>query len=139
MTELSTNKPPVWFWIVSVVALIWNGLGVLAYLGQAFMTDEMMAALPEKEQALYADLPAWYTAAFALAVFCGALGCLALLLRKKWAYLLLVVSAIAAISQQVYLIVVIKPDSIVMAIVVIIIALFLVWFAKKAIAKQWIS
>ena len=83
MTENSTNKPPVWFWIVSVVALIWNGMGVMAYLGQAYMSDDALAALPEAEQALYANVPAWATAAFAIAVWGGLLGCLALLLRKK--------------------------------------------------------
>ena len=68
----STNKPPVWFWIISVIALIWNGLGVMAYLARAFATEEMIAALPEEQQAEYlVEYPAWYTAAFAIAVFAG--------------------------------------------------------------------
>ncbi len=61
----SSIKPPIWFWIISVLALIWNILGVSAYLAQAYMTDETLAALPEADQAIYANLPAWYTAAFA--------------------------------------------------------------------------
>ena len=78
------TKPPVWFWIVSIVALIWNGLGVMAYLARAYATDEMIAALPPEQQAEFlAEHPAWYTAAFAIAVFAGVLGCLALLLRKN--------------------------------------------------------
>lgn len=69
---MTTNKPPVWFWIVSVIALIWNALGVFAYLGRAFATDEMIAQMPEDAQAEFLmEFPAWYTAAFAIAVFVG--------------------------------------------------------------------
>lgn len=138
----SINKPPITFWVISVIALIWNGLGVMAYLGRAFATDEMIAALPEEQQAEFlVEYPAWYTAAFAIAVFCGALGCLALLLRKKWAYILFVLSAIGAIVQHVYLFMNVEMDgaAIVMPILVIIVCLFLIWYAKNAITKGWIS
>ncbi|BAO77417.1 hypothetical protein [Winogradskyella sp. PG-2] len=69
---------------MSVLALLWNGAGVMAYIGRAYATDEIIAALPEEQQAEFLiEHPAWYTAAFALAVFCGALGCIAILIRKK--------------------------------------------------------
>ncbi|WP_179006971.1 hypothetical protein [Winogradskyella forsetii] len=138
----SMNKPPIWFWIVSVLALLWNGAGVMAYIGRAFMTDDMIAQLPKEQQAEFlAEYPAWYTAAFALAVFCGALGCIALLIRKKWAHLLFIVSALAAIIQQVYLFINIEMTgaALVMPIMVIIVCLFLIWFARNAIAKHWID
>lgn len=139
MTD-STNKPPIWFWIIGVVALLWNGLGVMAYLTRAFATDEMIAALPEEQQVEFlTEYPAWYTAAFAIAVFAGALGCLVLLLRKKMAYMLLVISAIGAIVQHVYLFMNVEMSSIVMPIMVIAVCLFLIWFSKNAISKGWIS
>lgn len=138
----STNKPPIWFWIVSVIALIWNGLGVMAYLTRAFMTDEMIAELPAEAQAEFlVEYPAWYTAAFALAVFCGALGCLALIIKKKWAYPLLVISALGAIVQHLYLFMNVDMDgaAMVMPILVIGVCIFLIWFAKNAISKHWIN
>ena len=81
----ATNKPSTPFWIISIIALIWNIMGVMAYLQQAYMSDEEKAILPEAERALYSDVPSWAIAAFAIAVFGGLLGSLALLLRKKWA------------------------------------------------------
>ena len=138
----SMNKPPIWFWIVSVVALIWNGLGVMAYLTRAFMTDEMIAELPKEAQAEFlVEYPAWYTAAFAIAVFCGALGALALLLRKKWAHPLFVLSAIGAIVQHFYLFknVDMTGQQIVMPILVIVVCVFLIFFAKNSTAKGWIK
>lgn len=140
MTETLSNKPPIWFWIVSVLALIWNGLGVMAYLARAYATDEMIAALPKEQQPEFlVEYPAWYTAAFAIAVFAGTLGCLSLLLRKKIAYGLFVLSALSAIIQHVYLFINVDMPSMVMPIMIIAVCLFLVWFSKHSIAKHWIS
>lgn len=135
----SMTKPPVWFWIVSVVALIWNGMGVMQYLAKAYATDEMIAALPAEQQAEFlAEHPAWYTAAFAIAVFAGALGCLALILRKKWAYMLLLLSLLGVIVQMSYI--TFKLDMAnVMTGMIVLVSIALVWFAKQAIAKEWIS
>ncbi|WP_341215858.1 hypothetical protein [uncultured Wocania sp.] len=139
MTNSST-KPPVWFWIVSVLALIWNGLGVMAYLVRAYATDEMIAALPEEQQAEFLmEYPAWYTAAFAIAVFAGVLGCFALLLRKKLAYGLFILSGLSAIIQHIYLFMNVDIPSLVMPIMIIVVCLFLIWFSKNAITKHWIS
>ena len=112
----------------------------MAYLAQAFMTDEMIAALPEEQQAEFlVEHPSWYTAAFALAVFCGALGGLALLLRKKWAFMLFVISFIAATIQHVYLFATIEGISLVMPIMIIVVCAFLVWFTKSSTAKGWLK
>jgi len=139
----SMNKPPIWFWIISVVALLWNGAGVMMYLTHAFMTDEMIAELPKEQQAEFlAEHPAWYTAAFALAVFCGALGCIALLIRKKWAHPLFIISALGAIVQHAYVFTNTEMTGAtiyIMPILVIVVCLFLIWFAKNAISKNWIN
>jgi len=42
----SSNKPEITFWIIGIIALIWNILGVVAYLMQAYMTQEEWALLP---------------------------------------------------------------------------------------------
>lgn len=136
------NKPPIWYWIISVLALLWNGAGVMAYLGRAFATDEMIAQLPKEQQAEFlVEYPAWYTAAFALAVFCGVLGCIALLIRKKWAHPLFIISALGAIVQHIYLFINVEMTgaTMIMPILVIIVCLFLIWFAKKSIANSWIK
>ena len=140
MTDYSSNKPPVWFWIIAVIALIWNGLGVLAYLAQAFATDEMIAAMPAEQQAEFlVEYPAWYTAAFAMAVFCGALGSIALLIRKKWATVLFIVSFLAAIVQHAYLYSTVENMSLAMPIMIIVVCAALIWFATMSASKGWIK
>lgn len=139
MTE-TTSKPqiPIWYWIVSILGLIWNLMGVGAYISQAYMTDEQLAELPAEQQQMYVDLPSWYIACFALAVFCGALGCFALVFKKKMAYPFLLVSLICATIQMSYVIFVLKmPNT--MTPLIILGAIGLVYFSKFAIKKQWIS
>ncbi|OBX24183.1 MULTISPECIES: hypothetical protein [Bizionia] len=141
----TTQKPPKLFWIISIVALIWNLMGVLAYLMQAFMTEDALQKLPEAEQALYTDLPAWVTAAFAIAVFGGTLGAVGLLLRKKWARLIFLFSLIGIIVQMAHSffisnnIDVYGPGAVIMPIMVLVIGVYLIMFSKSAIAKGWIS
>jgi len=135
----NSNKPPIWFWIVSVIALIWNGLGVDGYLGQAYNTERYRNAFTEEQLEIATSLPSWITGAFAIAVFAGVFGSLGLLLRKKWAYSLLVLSLIAVIAQMGYTLFNGYYENIGMTISIIVFAIFLVWFSKKSKAKGWIS
>jgi len=133
----SSNKPEISFWIIGIIALIWNILGVVAYLMQAYMTEEDLLALPVEEQALYSDIPAWVTAAFALAVFGGLLGCLLLLLRKKLATFVFIISLIGIIVQMIYNVFMSKaaevfgPGNMIMPLMVIVIGTFLIWYSKR--------
>lgn len=138
-------KPPTWFWIVSGLALVWNLLGVMAYVMQVTMSPEALAALPDAERALYETTPAWATGAFAIAVWGGALGCLALLLRKAFAIPVLGLSLGAVLVQMFHSFFMSKsfevfgPGKMVMPIMVIVIAVLLVLFARKSKAQGWIG
>ena len=140
----TNQKPATWFWVVSILALIWNIMGVMAYLGQAYMTDEAMAALPQEQQDLYAATPAWVTGAFAIAVFAGFIGCLALVLRKKWATPLLMLSLLGVIAQQIYnfgiakMHTVMGSGSVIMSVFVLLISILLIAFARSSTAKGWL-
>ncbi|MFD2541529.1 hypothetical protein ACFSSB_04295 [Lacinutrix gracilariae] len=138
MTTTTTNKPPIWFWIITVTALIWNLLGVSAYLMQVYMDEETHASLTEAELAMYENLPMWYTAVFGIAVFAGTLGCIALLLRKKWAYPIFLVGAIAVCIQMAYVVLSLKMAN-VMTILIIIVAIALIWYTKHANKKGWLQ
>ena len=141
----NSNKPTTLFWIIAVAALIWNCLGVMSYIGQAFMTDEVKAALPEAERALYENIPTWVTAAFAIAVFAGLLGSIFLLARKKAARFVFLISLIAILAQMSYNLFMSRaaevygPGGVVMPVMVILIGVFLLIYSKKTIEKGWMS
>ena len=140
----NSNKPTILFWIVSTIALLWNLLGVFQYLAQAYMTDEAKALLPEADQLYFENVPAWVTASFAIAVFSATLGCIALLIRKKWAIPLLILSLVTVIAQVTYNLFIqdfvqLEGIRMFMPLVILAIALFLVLFSKNAEKKGYIS
>jgi len=139
------EKPPVWFWVVSVLALLWNLMGVGAYLNDAFMSVDDLALLTQDQRLLYESTPAWVTGAFAIAVWGGLLGSIALLIRKKWAGTVLLISLIGALAQNVYLFFlsntfeIMGAEAMYLSITVILIGILLVLFAKWARKKKYIG
>ena len=139
------HKAPIGFWVFSVLALIWNLLGVMAYITQTTMTPDALQALPEAERALVAATPAWVTVAFAAAVFGGAAGCLLLLLRSRVAQPVLVLSLAGVLVQMGYMFLlsgaweVYGPGRMVMPALIIVVAIFLVFFARRASRRRWIG
>lgn len=144
MTNQS-QKPPVTFWVISVLALLWNLMGVKAYLDQAFMSDETLAAMDAAAQELLSQTPAWATAAFAFAVWGGALASLLLVLRKKLAHTLFMVSLAGIVVQMFYVFFmsnsmdVYGPGGYTMPVMILGFGVGLVFYSKKAKEHAWIS
>ena len=141
---MNLTKPTTTFWIIGVLALLWNSIGIMAYLEQAYMSREDLESLPVAEQAFYNNLPGWVTAVFAIAVFLGTLGCIALLMKKKWATILFSVSLIAVIAHFIRNVFIqtdmeVSVVNMIWSVVVLLIALFLVWYSKKSTSNGWIS
>ena len=139
------RKPTGLFWIISSMALVWNLMGVFNYLTQAFMTNEVLASLPEDQQLLYEDVPAWVTAAFATAVFSGTLGAILLLLKKKVASNFFILSFVGIIIQMTYGLLISEntngygPMGLIMPLMIIAIGGYLIWYSKKAAEHRWLS
>lgn len=141
---MPTTKPSIAFWIISAIALLWNLMGVNQYILMAYKSDAVRNGLSSERLALIDATPTWATAAFAIAVFAGALGCLALLLRKKIAYLLFVISFIAVVVQNIdafmrFNISEFNAIELSMTIMIPLFALFLIWYSKSCEKKNWIS
>jgi hypothetical protein len=140
----TSNKPNIGFWIISSLALLWNLMGVYQYIQQAYMTDSFKAMYNEEQLNMILDSPSWATAAFAIAVFSGSLGSLALLLRKKIAHTLFIISFIAIVVQNIDALMrfnfsELNTMEISMTFMIPICAIFLIWFSKSAINKGWIK
>lgn len=139
-----SGKPSLWFWIVGVLLLLWNGAGVAAYIGEATLSAEALQALPEGQRALIVSRPAWATAAYAVAVFGGVAGCLLLLIRRRSAVPVLVLSLLGVLVQlgHAFLVAdafaVVGAAGAVLPALVLACALFEVWFARRARARGWL-
>lgn len=142
---VDATSRPTRFWVISVAALLWNLLGMVMFFQHVTMTPEALAALPEAERAVHESAPAWVNIAFGVAVFGGVLGAIGLLLKQRWAVTMFLFSLIGLVVQlaSVYLLTsawqVTGPAGAVMPLVLVLIAIFLWWYARKAVAKEWVG
>jgi len=140
MNEVIGARAPAWLRIVALLGLLWNLYGVYAYLQTvgALAGGEAMAAAA-------AARPGWVTAAFALAVFAGALGSLGLLLLQSWSKLLLLLSLLAVLAMDVWTLALsgvaatMAGGELGLTITVALVAILLVWLAYSADKKGWLS
>jgi hypothetical protein len=91
---------PAWFWVVSVLGLLWNLFGVAMFVMQVTMTPAAAAALPPAQQQINAAMPSIAYVFFGVAVVSGALGTIGLLLRRRWAVPLLLLSLLGVVAQM---------------------------------------
>lgn len=139
------NTPPGWFKVVAILALLWNLLGCLAFASDLSLSPDDIARLSESQQALYAARPFWAVMATGVAVIGGALGCIGLLLRKKWAVVLFALSLIGIVIQDFGLFVLADgmtlagTTAVVMQVVVLVIGIWLLVFSRKSAARGWLA
>ncbi len=131
------------FWVIGVVTLIWNLMGVINFFMQ--MNPETLAAMPESHRAVAEARPIGITASFGISVFSGALGCLLLLLRKPAAYYLFILSLVSMIVTMVHAFgfsdsaITFNLFETVLAVwMPLALAAFLIWYSKWIERKGWL-
>ncbi|EQB33684.1 hypothetical protein [Sphingobium ummariense] len=87
------------FFVIAVILLLWNLMGVVAFVGEYTMDLDALAKTDPVGARIFAAMPGWLWVVFALAVGSGTLGALALLLRRSAAVPLFVISLAAVIVQ----------------------------------------
>ena len=142
----TTTKPTAGFWIISIMALVWNIMGVMQYLVEQYEVESFRAMLTDEQLALIDGAPAWSTALFAIAVFGGFLGSLYLLLRKKWATPIFLISFICILVNMGYSVFATNHaevfgmvQGVIMPVIIALIGLFLYFYSKRSAAKGWLN
>jgi uncharacterized membrane protein len=85
------------FWAIAIALLLWNLMGDAAYVMQVG-ADPARIDDPVTAQA-FAAMPPWAWGAYAIAVWVGTAGALALLLRRKAAWVLFALSLVGVVVQ----------------------------------------
>lgn len=141
---MSENRAPVWFYTLAGVALIWNLIGALAVGFDLMLTADDIAMLPENQQQLYANRPQWAVWASISAVGFGAIGCLGLLLKQRWAGLCFVLSICGLVLQDIAIFFIMDglalagTGPLIMQILVFLIAVGLYYLSIVASRNGWI-
>ena len=95
-------KTPMHLWIVGVLALLWNLMGVFDYLASQLELEFYMSEFPPEMLEWIDAMPAWATAAWAFGVWGAFAGTIGLLLRKKWAVVAYAVSLGGLLVSSIY-------------------------------------
>ena len=129
------------FWAISILMLIWNAMGSVNFIMQ--MDPDMMASYRASERSIVEGRPIWATAAFAIAVFGGALGCLMLILKKRTAIYLFWASLLGMIVTQAHTLsrgIEFGTGEILGIIIMpVVVSGFLIWYANFSKRKGWID
>lgn len=138
------TRPPFWFLVISIVALLWFLMDMSAFFMRMFMSEDAINAMPENQQHLFRNIPLWVNIVFACEVFGGMLGCVGLLLRKKWALPLFIISLLGVLSQSSHIFFLtdavntLGALAVVMPLLAILIGVGMIVLAKSAISKGWL-
>lgn len=142
------NKPNTLFWVIAIVlGLLWNLMGVSAYLLDKMGSPELLGEMYTPEQMDYIKaMPIWSTALYAIAVWGGFVAAVFMLLRKKYATLLFLISTLAVVISTIYglaatnhLEIFGPTESIYFPLLIIIIGFFLYFYCKRCQQKGWLK
>lgn len=100
MSELhakAITSTPRHLWLVGIIALLWNAMGVFDYLMTETKNESYMSKFTPEQLEYFYGYPAWVVAGWAIAVWGGLLGTILLLLRKRSATQVFLVSLVAMI------------------------------------------
>lgn len=143
MSESLTNPSPRWyFWVIAIVAVLWNAMGAVDYLMTQTRNETYMSQFsPEQLEYFYA-FPGWAISAWAIAVWSGVLGAVLLLARKKIAVWLFAVSLAGMVVTSIYNFVLTDgldamggPVALAMSIAVIVIGVFLLVYSRAMVQR----
>lgn len=145
MADGRRRQVPTWFWVVAVLAFLWEAIGCYFYIVQVSMNDADYAALSPAQADAFRSMASWQWSVFAIAVWSGLVGAVGLLLRQRWASPALIVSLVSAVVQYAYtffatpILQTMSPgEALGLPVTVIVIGTLLVLFARSSIRKGWI-
>jgi hypothetical protein len=140
------NRPPGWFWLVAVLAVLWGVIGVAAFYMDLTMSPAALADMTQYDRTLRASRPGWFMWLYGAAVWAGFIGGVLLLLRSTLAHPVFVLALVLVIAMFGYIFAVtdlIAVKGFVVAagfpIVIAAIAAAEIWFAARARLRGWIG
>jgi hypothetical protein len=144
MDATTRIRVPGWYWVVAVLASLWEAFGCYAYLSSVTMKASDLGQYSAAQQAVFNATPLWVWSAYALAVWVGLSGALALLMRQRWARAAFIVSLVAAILQFGWVFLATSTlktmgaSAMAVPICVVVIGAFLIWFSGTAARWGWL-
>ncbi len=96
------TKAPWHLWVVGVLAVLWNAMGVMDFSMTHFNGEAWLKNFTAEQRAYILSFPLWAEVAWGAGVYGGFIGSLLLLFRKRWAVTVFVVSPVGVIGSDLY-------------------------------------
>ncbi len=144
MNEQQKVSVPLWFWVISVVALLWNIMGCMILLSEVFAKEAMMESFSEEQKEWSRSTPSWIYIVFTISVGTGVAGSICLLMRKRLSVPLFTISFVAVLIQMVYTMLiagglqVMGPSGAVMPALVVLLSIAWLLFSLFSKGKGWL-
>ena len=139
--QIAAQPVAGWFKIAAIASVLFMAIGCAGYLASVLADP---SSLPLDQRNLLAARPIWMVAAYAIAVWVGLAGAIALLRRRKAAEPLLLVSLVAAVVTFLPYAVVpavsdlVTTNDIAVAIAVVLITGTIWSFARHSCQRGWL-
>ena len=139
MSDSKADSGQKILWTIGTIALFFNLLGCMNFFSQ--MNADSVAAMPVAYRVIVETRPAWATAAFAIAVFGGAVAAIFLLLRKSVSMYVFGASLIGAIVAQLPLVLMagVPAGALVGGLGQVLVTAFLAWYSWWAHKKGFMK
>jgi hypothetical protein len=143
-TRITLDRPR-WVMIASIALMLWNFIGIGAFIAQWQTAATGLDSLPPAQAAMWRAMPGWAWAAYGVAVGAGALGALGLVLKKAWAVPLFAISLVAVFIQFFNAFVLqdgvatVGAGALALPLVIIAISIVQVWLARQWQAARWLN
>jgi hypothetical protein len=141
---MTTNRPPLWFWIVVALLIGWGIVGVTGfYMG---VSDSVRAQMDAYDRSLYENAPGWYMPVYGAATWAGLLGSVLFAFRRRWArpvYIVSLVAVVVMFGWTLGMTDLIAHKGLVTAaafpIFIALVGAFEIWLATYAVRRGWIG
>nr|WP_136251333.1 hypothetical protein [Ningiella ruwaisensis] len=135
------SRTPWWFYLVAILAILWNSGGVMDFTMTHTQNEAYMANFTAEQQAYFFSFPLWANIAWAFGVFGAFVGSLLLLFRTRFAFHAFLLSLLGMILSFAYQFVSDAPDDLYtpatmgFTLAIWIVALLLLWYSKRMTKK----
>ena len=141
---MTRTRPPIWFWIVVGVLVLWGLSGILNFY--LSLSEGMRAQMSAYDRALFERAPAWYMPVYGIAVWAGLAGSALLVLRRRLARPFYIASLVAVMVMFGWTfaatdLIAVKGVATATGfpILVALICAFEIWLAGHALRHGWIG
>lgn len=101
-SEMKSLKTPWHLWVIGVVGILWNSMGVMDFVMTLSKNQDYMKAFTPEQIEFFYSFPGWLVVFWAIGVFGGLVGSLLLLFRSKLAVPVFGASLIAMVTTAIH-------------------------------------